>query len=119
MSTHIDTDLEAANTPYTVAAIFDTQDRSIAAVSALSREVIAEDHITIVAPAATDSAANLVATLRNQGVLERDAQSYARRVGAGGYLLTVNADTTEQANEARRLLIASGGEIVDSYQRSV
>lgn len=118
MSTHVDTELEAANTPYTVAAIFDTQDRSIAAVSALNREVIPEDHIMIVAPDAPESAASLAATLLNQGVPERDAQSYARRVGAGGTLLTVNADTTEQANTVRRLLLASGGEIVDSYRRS-
>jgi hypothetical protein len=117
MSTTVDTGLEAANTPFTVAGIFDTADRSISAVSALKREVIPSDHITIVAPAAPQSAGSLVATLMDQGVPQRQAESYTRRVDAGATLVTVNADTIPQANAARQLLIANGGTDEDSYRR--
>ncbi len=117
MSTTVDTGLEAAATPFTVAGLFDTQDRSIAVVSALNREVVPSERITIIAPAASDSVRSLAATLLDQGVPERVAQSYARQVAAGATLVIVNADTVEQANAARRLLLASGGTEVDSYRR--
>ena len=117
MSTTIDTGLEAADTPFTVAAVFDTEDRSIAAVSALNRDVLPSNRVTIVAPAAPKSAGSLVATLVDQGVVEQDARAYARRVDAGGILVTVNADRADQAAEAQRLLLAHGGADVRRYQR--
>jgi hypothetical protein len=118
MVTTANTDPEAGAAPSTVAAVFDTEDLAIAALSALNRVGLSLKYVSVVAPHAPGPAGALVGALMAQGVPEEDARSYVRDVREGATLVTVRADTARQANEAQSLLLANGGANVRRYQRT-
>jgi uncharacterized membrane protein len=68
---------------------------------------------TLVGAGVGAAAGGLVGALAEHGVPEEDARGYEEHVRRGSILLTVHADTDEEAREAHRLL--AGGTDVRAY----
>jgi uncharacterized membrane protein len=60
-------------------------------------------------------AGGIVGALVEQGVSEEDARGYERHVSEGRILVTVGAESDEQAREAQRILHAGDGADVRGY----